>query len=192
MRSWAAAIAVLVSVLGPACQAATLTGASLSASHDDGLRWDTFPSPFVLLGIKAGAAFINPNDEALDYDLTTPGVYPFEIRLNKGTGRNMSAYEFALSIDDRPSPAILVTADVDFTGGTPPVSGSPTYFDVTLTRLRLTTLGELDEVGEFSAGADGNVDYVGSFELTVVPEPSTLALLSLGTLVFLTCAWRRR
>ncbi len=145
-----------------------------------------------MLGIREGPAFLNPNDEQLDYDLTAPGVYAFEIRLNKGMGRNISAYEFALSIDGGSLSAILVTADVDSAGGTPPVSGSLTYFDVTLTNLRVSTFGGVDEVGEFSAGPDGNIDYVGSFQLTVVPEPSTLILLSMGALAVTVGWWRRR
>ena len=195
MKRWGVGFAVLGLVGVPMhsfqipCQALTLTGVSTTSFP---LTWDTFPTHFAMLGIKEDSAFLNPNDEQLQYELAAPGIYDFDIRLNKGIGRNMLTHDFALYFDGSLSPGISATADVDADGGTPPFSGSLHYLDITLTDLRISTFNAVDEVGEHSAGSDGNIDYVGSFQLTVVPEPATLALLTMGTIALLAYARRRR
>jgi len=191
VRQLALSIAVLLGAIGVPCQAATLTGARITALPDTRLIWDTFPNNLVMLGVKEGAVFLNPHDEQIDYDLTFPGTYDFGICLNKGIRPDASAYDFCLFFDGRSSPAISANAAVDAVGGTPPFSGSLTYLDLTLTKLQLSTFGGVDEVGEFRAGPDGNVDYAGSFQLTVIPEPSSAVLLIVGAAACLAaCSWR--
>ena len=133
MRRLALSVAVLLGAIGVPCQAASLTGAKITALPDTRFVWDTFPNNLVMLGVKEGAVFLNPLDEQLNYDLTSPGTYDFDIRLNKGIRPDASACDFLLFFDGRSSPAISATAAVDAVGGTPPFSGSLTYLDLTLT-----------------------------------------------------------
>jgi hypothetical protein len=46
--------------------------------------------------------------------------------------------------------------------------------------VRVSSFNPADEVGEFTPNPDGNIDYVGSFEFTVVPvipEPATASIM---------------
>ena len=133
MRRLALSILVLLGVLGVPCQAASLTGARITALPDTRVMWDTFPNGLVMLAVKEGAVFLNPHDEQLDYDLTFSGTYDFGIRLNKGIRPDASGCDFFPFFDGSSSAAISATAAVDAVGGTPPFSGSLTYLDVTLT-----------------------------------------------------------
>lgn len=160
-----------------------LTLAQVTDSPFTVLTWNTEPSDsLVALFFKDGSTFLNPNDEALNVDLSAPGVYTFGLRLNKGIGREMDGYTLNLTFDGAGSPQISVAGTRDTTGGSPSFSGTVTFGAITLTGLRISSFDAVDEVGEFTATTDGNIDYIGSVELTVVPEPSTALLVGLSAM----------
>lgn len=186
-----ALVLALAAWAAPQAQAELLTGGRVDDAPAPGnLVWDTFINASVGLFVKQGATFLNPTAGALSIDLTTPGIYDFDLRLNKGTGREMTGYTFDLFFEGAPDnsiPGVSVVGTRDTTGSTPLFAGDTTHIGtnnlIALTALRISSFNAVDEVGEFTAGADGHIDYVGNFQLTVsslqvpVPEPSTLFLL---------------
>jgi hypothetical protein len=175
--------------------AGTLSGLVVNDIPPAGLTWDTFPGAGVTAFVKDGGTFLNDGLGQFTIDVSTPGNYSYDLRLNKGAGREMSDFRFRLFFDGEPdngTPGIDVTAPRDTTGATPPFAGDATHITggtlVTLTSVLVSSFNPVDEVGEFVASADGNIDYVGSFQFTVVvPEPAAAMLIAMAGIVrFLT------
>jgi hypothetical protein len=174
-----------------ASSAGTLSGLIVNDIPGSGLVWDTFVGGGVTSFVKDGGTFLNDGSGQISIDVSTPGTYAYDLRLNKGTGREMANYRFRLFFDGEPdngTPGIDVVAPRDFAGATPPFVGDGTHTTdgnvVTLSSVRVSSFNSVDEIGEFTPNPDGAIDYVGSFEFTVVPvvpEPTT-ALLALSTL----------
>jgi hypothetical protein len=164
--------------------ALTFSGVQITDSPPGGLSWDTFPSASVTAFVKDGGTFLNPADQLISVDVSAPGTYTFDLRLNKGTGREMASFRFEMFFDGSGTAAIDVTAPRDTVGATPPFAGDGVEvfgpLTVMLASVRVSSFQPVDEVAEFTATADGNIDYVGSFTFTVeealVPEPAGLAL----------------
>jgi hypothetical protein len=94
----------------------------------------------------------------------------------------MNNYQFRAFFNGTPdngTAGLNVTAPRDTVGASPPFVGDIVETlngnVITLTALRLSSFSGIDEVADLSAGADGNLDYIGGFQLTVqpVPEPAS-------------------
>ncbi|GEM_PF-4483353 len=183
-----AVFAAACGVLGTA-QGQILTGLTITDSPYTGYIWDTIPgNGLVPVGIKMDGSFINAPDSPIAVDLSTPGDYHFDLRMNDG--RPLSLFSCAFQFDDG---NILATT----ANGSGTFSGSPLTFiagstSVTLTALSLSDASFIDETGEYVLQPDGRNDYYGFFELHVasVPEPSTWAMLAGGILSLI--AFRKR
>lgn len=184
IRRTAAVAFCVVWAFAAVCPAApTLSGVVITDSPSSGVIWDTFINGNVTSFVKDGSTFLNPSDQAISIDLANNGSYAFDLRLNKGAGREMSAFRFRLFFDGTPdngTPGIDVTAARDTTGATPPFAGDASELLAggklfTLTSVRVSSFNPVDEVAEFAATPDGNIDYVGSFTYTVTPEPAAAA-----------------
>jgi hypothetical protein len=171
--------------------AGTLSGLIVTDNPSSGLAWDTFVGGGVTAFVKDGGTFLNDGVGQISIDISTPGNYAHDLRLNKGAGREMSSFRFRLFFDGEPdngTPGIDVLAPRDTTGATPPFAGDATHTSggmlVTLTSVRVSSFNPVDEVGEFTTSPDSNIDYVGSFQFTVaVPEPAGALLLCVAGLV---------
>jgi hypothetical protein len=180
---------------------ANLTGLVVNGTPQTELGWDTFPGAGVTSFVKQGPTFLNQGGDPLAIDVTARGTYAFDLRLNKGGGREMTNFRFDLFFDGAPdnsTPGIRVVAPRDSSGGTPPFTGDSTEVMgtnlLTLTSVRVSSFNPVDEVGEFTTGADGNIDYVGRFEFTVteVPEPAGALWVCAATAGLLRVPRRRR
>jgi hypothetical protein len=166
--------------------AGTLSGLIVTDNPFGGLIWDTFNNANVTAFVKDGGTFLNDGLGQISIDISSPGNYSYDLRLNKGNGREMNNFRFRLFFDGEPdngTPGIDVVAPRDTIGTTPPFSGDATHTTggnlVTLTSVRVSSFNPVDVVGEFIANPDGNIDYVGSFQFTVaVPEPACAGLLA--------------
>jgi hypothetical protein len=176
--------AAILLVAGSA-SAGTLSGLIVFDIPPSGLIWDTFPGGNVTAFVKDGGTFLNDGLGQISIDVSSPGNHTYDLRLNKGAGREMSTFRFRMFFDGEPdngTPGIDVTAPRDTIGATPPFAGDATHITggmlVTLTSVRVSSFNPVDEVGEFVAAPDSNIDYVGSFQFTVaVPEPAGAVLL---------------
>ena len=142
--------------------------------------WDTDPGAPAKLFLKAGPTFLYESSGPLSVDLSAPGVYDFDFRLNNTGPLVLVKYDFTLRFANPPDPAVLaigVIGPTDSLNDLPPdrlphVTLGDTV--VSLNSFGLWRPNMLDEVGATSVGPDGNADYVGTFRLTVsgVPEPA--------------------
>ena len=199
-RSIAAAALFVALAWSAVCPAApTLSGLIITDSPASGLTWDTVPNGNVTAFVKDGPTFLNPTDAGISIDLANDGSYSFDLRLNKGSAREMSNFRFLLFFNGAPDngpSAIDVIAPRDTTGATPPFAGDSTELLgsklFTLTSVRVSSFNSVNEVGEFTAVPDGQIDYVGGFSFTMstIPEPSSLALAALAALGLLRRAAR--
>lgn len=171
--------------IGSSAQAANLISAAVTGPT--GTIWDTTSNSFYTLFLQQPGLgnFLNPNDEAINANVTT-GINRF---LLAGDGFPVGTindsdplYNITLRFADGAALTGRYTPLTNtFAGGTSTTVGRTTYTLLEFSFRR--NLG--DSVSEFVArpGGDGN-DYSGNFRFTTalaaVPEPASWAMLITG------------